>query len=146
MAIAVDVASGLFALGGVALAGVWAEIRAGREARSRQSSELVSLKRELYTEAIVRTEAVASSVAQWVAAPDDDVSRQAVWAALTSAYETSANIRIVADTQTPADAMEGVLRVYRSALEGNDRRLPKPREGRDAMIRELRRDLGRPVT
>src|SRR5262245_18493804 len=96
---AIDVASGLFALGGVALAGAWAEIRAGREARARQSSELFSLKRELYTEATLRVEAVASSVAQWASAAEDDVSRQAVWASLTSAYETSAKIRIVADTQ-----------------------------------------------
>jgi hypothetical protein len=143
MAIAVDVASGLFALGGVALAGAWAEIRAGREARVRQSSELVSLKRELYTEAIVRIEAVASGVAQWASATEDEVPRQAVWVALTSAYETSAKIRIVADTQVPADAMQRVLTAYRTPLESNDRRLPKPRDLRDAMIREFRKDLGR---
>jgi hypothetical protein len=140
----VDVASGLFALGGVALAGAWAEIRAGREARARQSSEFVSLKRELYTEATLRIEAVASSVAQWASAVQDDASRQAVWAALTSAYETSAKIRIVADTQAPAEVMERVLAVYRKTLESNDRRLPKPNDVRAAMIREFRKDLGRP--
>jgi hypothetical protein len=144
MAIAVDVASGLFALGGVALAGAWAEIRAGREARARQLSERVSLKIELYTEAIVRIEAVASSVALWASATEADESRQAVWAALTPAYETSAKIRIVADTQVPADAMERVLTVYRTALESNDRRLPKPTDLRDAVIREFRKDMGRP--
>ncbi len=142
---AVDAASGLFALGGVALAGVWAEIRAGREARARQSSELVSLKREICTEATLRIEAVASSVAQWTSsATEGDVSRQAVWAALTSAYEISARIRIVADTQVPANAMEQVLTVYRKALESNDRRLPKPNDVRAAMIREFRKDLGKP--
>lgn len=140
---AIDVASGLFALGGVALAGAWAEIRAGREARARQSSELVSLKRELYSEAILRTEAVASSVAQWVAA-EDDASQQAVWAALTSAYETAGRIRIVADTQVPAEAMRQLLAVYRNALESEDRRLPKPSDFRDEMISEFRKDLGRP--
>jgi hypothetical protein len=145
MAIAADVASGLFALGGVALAGAWAEIRAGREARARQSSELFSLKRELYTEAIVRSEAVASSVAQWVSATEDDVSGQAVWVALTSAYETVAKIRIVGETQVPADAMQKVLAEYRTALESNDRRLPKPRDLRHTMIREFRKDLGRPT-
>lgn len=137
-------ASGLFALGGVALAGAWAEIRAGREARAQQSSELVSLKRELYTEAIVRIESVASNVAQWASAAKDDVPRQPIWAAITSAYETSAKIRIVADTQVPADAMERVLTIYRTALESNNRRLPKPGNERDAMIREFRKDLGRP--
>jgi hypothetical protein len=140
---AIDVASGLFALGGVALAGAWAEVRAGREARARQSSELVSLKRELYTEATLRIEAVASSVAQWASA-EDDASREAVWAALTSAYETSAKIRIVAGTQIPAEAMQRVLTVYRKALESNDRRLPKPSGLRQAMIGEFRKDLGRP--
>jgi len=144
MAIAADVASGLFALGGVALAGVWAEIRAGREARVQRSSELVSLKRDLYTEAIVRVESVARSVALWATAVEADVSRQSVWAALTSAYETSAKIRIVADTQRPADAMDRVLSTYRTALESNDRRLPQPREEREAMIREFRKDLGSP--
>jgi hypothetical protein len=144
MAIAADVASGLFALGGVALAGVWAEIRAGREARVQRSSELVSLKRDLYTEAIVRVESVASSVALWATAVEADVSRQSVWAALTPAYETSAKIRIVADTQLPADAMDRVLTTYRTALESNDRRLPQPREEREAMIREFRKDLGSP--
>lgn len=101
MTIAVDVASGLFALGGVALAGVWAEIRAGREARAQRSSELVSLKRDL-------------------------------------------KIRIVADTQLPGDAMDRVLTIYRTAIESNDRTLPQPRDERDAMIREFRKDLGRP--
>lgn len=144
---AIDLASGLFALGGVALAGAWAEIRAGREARARQSSELLSLKRELYTEAMLRTEAVASSVAQWAFEAEDaedDASRQAVWAAITSAYETQNKIRIVADSQAPAEAMKRVLAVYRDVLESSDRRLPKPSDVRSAMISEFRKDLGRP--
>ena len=131
MTIATDVASGFFALGGVALAGVWAEIRAGREARAQQSSELVSLKRELYTEAIVKVEAVASSVALWASAAEDELHRKVVRAALVAAYETSAKIRIVADSQMPADAMDQVLAAYRSALESNDQRLPKPYDLRE---------------
>ena len=39
--------SGLFALGGVALAGLFAEIRASRDSRNRENSELVSKTRDV---------------------------------------------------------------------------------------------------
>lgn len=140
-----DVFGGLFALGGVALAGVLAEVRAVREARSRGASELASLKRDLYAEAIQRTEAVASRAARWVAAPPKDAAaREAVWDALAAAYDTSNRIRITAETQRPADAMNRLLRAYRDALEKDDRRLPVPTEDRAEMIRQFRGDMGRP--
>lgn len=95
--------SGLFALGGVALAGLFAEIRAARESRARENSELTSLKRETYSKAIHQVELVASRVARWAGANDEERAERshAFWDELTLAYQITDEVRIIARTQEP---------------------------------------------
>jgi hypothetical protein len=139
----VYLASGLFALGGVALAGLFAEIRAIREGRARGNFELVSLKRETYSKAIDQVELVASKVARWAEASDEERAERshAFWDELTLAYQITNQIRLIARTQEPADAMKRVLTVYRTAVEDDERKLPKTRGKVNEMINMFRIDL-----
>lgn len=136
--------SGLFALGGVALAGLFAEIRASRDSRNRENSELVSLKRETYSKAIHQVELVASKVARWAGANDEERSERshAFWDELVLAYQITNEIRIMGRTQEPADAMKRVLTIYRAAVENDERKLPKPRKHVNDMVSSFRLDLG----
>lgn len=136
--------SGLFALGGVALTGLFAEIRAARESSARESSELTSLKRETYAKAIYQVELVASKVARWAGANDEERAERshAFWDELTLAYQITNEIRIMARTQEPADAIKRVLAIYRAAVENDERKLPKPREQVHDMVSWFRKDLG----
>jgi len=142
--VSVYLVSGLFALGGVALAGLFAEIRAARESRARENSELTSLKRETYSKAIHQVELVASKVARWAEANDEERAERlhAFWDELTLAYQITNEIRIIARTQEPAEAMKRVLTIYRTTVENDERKLPKPRERRDDMVSWFRKDLG----
>jgi hypothetical protein len=142
--VSVYLVSGLFALGGVALAGLFAEIRAARESRARENSELTSLKREKYSKAIHQVELVASRVARWVGADDEERAEHshAFWDELVLAYQIANEIRIIGSTQEPADAMKRVLVIYRSAIENDERRLPKPSEQISDMVSWFRKDLG----
>jgi hypothetical protein len=142
--VSVYLVSGLFALGGVALAGIFAEIRATRDSRGRETSELTSLKRETYSRAIHQVELVASKVARWTGATDEERSERshAFWDELVLAYQVTNEIRIIARTQEPAEAMRRVLTIYRAAVESDERKLPKPGEQVDDMIRSFRVDLG----
>jgi len=85
--VSVYLVSGLFALGGVGLAGLFAEIRASRDGRARENSELTSLKREKYSKGINQVELVASTVARWAGANDEQRSerKRAFWDELTIA-------------------------------------------------------------
>ena len=136
--------SGLFALGGVALTGLIAEIRAIREARYRESSDLVSLKRETYSKAINQVELVASKVALWAGASDEERTERshAFWDELVLAYQIQNQIKIMARSQEPAEAMNHVLSTYRAAVENDERKLPKPREELRDMVSSFRTDLG----
>jgi hypothetical protein len=142
--VSVYLVSGLFALGGVGLAGLFAEIRAARESRARENSELTSLKRERYSKAISQVELVASRVALWAGANDEERAERshAFWDELTLAYQIANEVRIIARTQEPAAAMKRVLAIYRAAVENDERKLPKPREQRDDMVSWFRKDLG----
>ncbi len=139
-----DVASGAFALGGVALASAVAEVHAWREARARRDSDLTSLRREVYTNALRRLESVASRVALWAVAEPEDVAVRtaAVWEALATAYEVLNEVRLIAGDPKVAASMERTLRVYRAALEGGERVLPKVNDDRVGMIHAFREDLG----
>ena len=143
----VELASGLFALAGVALTVSLTEMRARREVRAKDSSELTALKRKAYAGALQQVELVAARFAQWTKTESGDHQEAArvFWDALTIAYQIENEIRILARTQEPADAMHRILAVYRAALEGNDRKLPKPREARAGMIQAFRVDLGLPA-
>jgi len=136
--------SGLFALGGVALAGLFAEIRAARDGRARQTSELTSLKRQTYSKAIDQVELVSSKVARWAGADDKerDERLRDFWDELTLAYQIKSQILLTAQTSEPADTMTTVLGIYRKAVEDDERKLPKPREQVNEMIRRFRIDLG----
>lgn len=136
--------SGLFALGGVALTGLLGEFRAIREARSRENSGLASLKRETYSKAIDQVELVASKVAQWATANDEERAERshAFWDELVLAYQIENQIKITARTQEPAEAMHLVLSVYRAAVENDERKLPKPRAELRDMVGSFRTDLG----
>jgi hypothetical protein len=139
--------SGAFALGGVALAGLMAEIRSWREGRIRRRSEIMTLRRETYASALRRIEGVASSVAIWSACEPDGVpaATRAVWEALTSAYEVLSEVRLIAGHGEVAEAMQRVLHEYRAALQSGERTLPAPTELRAAVVREFRGDLGIPA-
>lgn len=136
--------SGLFALGGVALTGLLGEFRAIREARSRENSDLSSLKREAYSKAIDQVELVASKVARWAAANDEEQTERshAFWDELVLAYQIENQIKITARTQEPAESMHHVLSIYRAAVENGERKLPKPREELREMVSSFRADLG----
>jgi hypothetical protein len=144
---AIEIASGLFALGGVALAGVLSEIRSVREARTRRVEDLQSLRRSVYAEALRRVEAVAKSVARWCQpeSKDDPAVTRAVWDALSAAYEIQLEIHLIARRSEVAGAMGRVLGEYRHAVEENKRVLPRPNEPRLVMINAFRMDLGMPV-
>src|SRR5437660_10684184 len=96
--VSVYLVSGLFALGGVALTAIFSEIRSSREGRARENSDLASLKRQTYSKAIYQVELVASKVARWAAAGDDDERAErshAFWDELTVAYQITNEIRIM---------------------------------------------------
>ncbi|MEV6848315.1 hypothetical protein [Actinoplanes sp. NPDC051411] len=139
-----ELATGFFALGGVALTALLAEIRARRETRVKEHIELTALKRKTYSTAIQQVEIVASKFAQWIdCIPEEDATAErAFWDALTIAYQLSNEIRILGATQEPADAMKRMLTVYRKAMAGEIKVLPKPKELRAAMVDEFRNDLG----
>jgi hypothetical protein len=143
ISVAVYWVSGLFALSGVVLGGIFAEIRASRESRARESSELTSLKRETYSRAIHQVELVASRVARWAGTSDEKRPERshAFWDELTLAYQITNEIRLIARTQEPADAMKRVLSIYRTAVENDNRKLPKPRDQVNEMINSFRKDL-----
>ena len=136
--------SGLFALGGVALTGLLGEFRAIREARARENSDLTSLKRETYSKAINQVELIASKVAQWVEASDEERAERShsFWDELVLAYQIENQIKITARTQEPAESMHHVLSIYRAAVENDERKLPKPREEKKDMVSSFRTDLG----
>ena len=140
---AVYLIGGLFALSGVVLGGIFTEIHAARESRARENSELTTLKRQTYSKAIHQVELVASRVARWAEADDDELHERshAFWDELTLAYQITNEIRLIARTQEPADAMKRVLTTYRAAVEQNKRKLPKPRDQVNEMISSFRRDL-----
>jgi hypothetical protein len=142
--VSVYLISGLFALGGVALTALFSEMRAFREGRARENADLASLKRQTYSKAIYQVELVASKVARWAGADDDQRSERshAFWDELTVAYQITNEIRIMARTQEPADAMKRVLSIYRAAVENDTRKLPKPREQSEDMVSSFRTDLG----
>jgi hypothetical protein len=142
--VSVYLISGLFALGGVALTGLLGEFHAIREARSRENSDLASLKRETYSKAIDQVELVASKVARWAGANDEERTERshAFWDELVLAYQIQNQIKLTARTQEPAEAMHDVLSIYRAAVENDVRKLPKPREELREMVRSFRTDLG----
>jgi hypothetical protein len=140
---AVYLVSGLFALGGVVIGGIFAEIRAARESRARENSELTSLKRQTYSRAIHQVELVASKVARWAGTSDEKRPERShdFWDELTLSYQITNEIRLIARTQEPADAMKRVLTIYRAAVENDDRKLPRPRDRVNEMISSFRADL-----
>jgi hypothetical protein len=142
--VSVYLVSGLFALGGVALTGLLTELHAIRETRYRENSDLISLKREAYSKAINQVELVASAVARWAGADDEERAERshAFWDELVLAYQMQNQIKIIARTQEPAEAMNHVLSIYRAAVENDERKLPKPRGELRDMVSSFRKDLG----
>jgi hypothetical protein len=102
------------------------------------------LKRETYSKAIDQVELVASKVARWAGANDEERTERshAFWDELVLAYQIQNQIKLTARTQEPAEAMHDVLSIYRAAVENDVRKLPKPREELREMVRSFRTDLG----
>ncbi|MEU4191364.1 hypothetical protein AB0E69_05665 [Kribbella sp. NPDC026611] len=136
-----DVSGGLFALGGVALAAAFSEMRAWREARERRTSSIYELRRTTYALAQRQVEDVAAAIAKWTneSAPADDA-----WTALTVALATKNEVSLIAGSPDVGQAMSTVLRVFRDALLAGTPALPKPSEERRALLEAFRRDLGLP--
>src|SRR5205814_9989226 len=112
---------GVFALGGVALGAVLAEVRAWRESRMRKTHDLLASRREVYAAALRKIEVVASRLARSIEAAQNerDNARREVWDALVAAYETQNEVRLIARRESTAEKMNTVLRTYRDVLEAN---------------------------
>lgn len=136
-----ELAAGFFALAGVALGGIVNEIRAWRDRRTADETRLFEIRRELYAKALRQIEGVASQTAQWARSdpPNDD---RPFWDALTAAYETLNEIRLVARDPNVGDFMHNALKRYRHAVEHNDRALPDAHQERVALLAAFRQDLG----
>src|SRR4051794_8716226 len=102
-----DVSSGIFALAGVALTAAATELRNWRESRSRRISDLFELRRETYLKGIRQIETVASQVAQWVSGETDNL--RGAWDALTAAYETLNEIRLIVKDPETAETLHRAL-------------------------------------
>jgi hypothetical protein len=141
-----DIASGLFALGGVAVAAGFNELRAWRESRAARESAIFELRRETYARALRQIETIASRFAQWAEearASDEYFTRKrAVWDAMTAAYETLNEVRLIAgDLGQTEDAMNRILRDYRDRLEADEQVGFKSREERSVLVDLFRKDL-----
>jgi hypothetical protein len=137
-----EITAGLFALGGVALTALLGELRAWRESRIKQTAELKTLRRETFTRALHDVEAVASAVALWAGTvPGPEESEAKFWAALSTAYQSLNEVRLIGVDQRPAEAMMDVLRIYRQQVDSGERLLPSAGGDRNAMLAAFRRDL-----
>lgn len=138
-----EITAGLFALGGVALTALLGEVRGWREGRIKQTAELKTLRRETFTRALHDVEAVASTVAIWAGTvPGTQETEAKFWAALSTAYESLNEVRLIGVDQRSAEAMMDVLRIYRTQVESGERLLPSAGGDRNAMLAAFRRDLG----
>jgi hypothetical protein len=142
-----EITAGLFALGGVALTALLTELRGWREARIKQTTELASLRRELYIRALHDVEAVASVVGTWsgTQAGSEEIeaaSSAPFWAAMTTAYKSLNEVRLLGGDQRPALALMDVLRIYRNQVESGIRELPSAGDARNKLLVALRTDLG----
>lgn len=137
-----DFASGLFALGGLALGGALSELRAWREARARRHDALTDLRRRTYALAIRQLETVASRCARWLEADDKTAAAEAFWEALTDAYAALNELRlVVVDMQTAEEYMD-MLGIFRSVVEKGGTELPNTRTARGRLVQLFRQDLG----
>ena len=136
-----DLASGLFALAGVALAGGLAEFRSWREANKRSNDEFALLKRETYAKALRLTESVASRAARWLESPGPE-AHAGFWEAITEAYQTLGEIRLITGEPRAAEKMNQTLRQYRDMVETGSTTFPKTTAEREALVRLFREDLG----
>ena len=137
-----DFASGLFALGGLALGGALSELRAWREARARRDDALTDLRRRTYATAIRQLETVASRCARWLEASDKTTAAEAFWEGLTDAYAALNELRlVVVDMQTAEEYMD-LLGIYRAVVEKGGTELPKSGIARGRLVDLFRKDLG----
>jgi hypothetical protein len=122
-----EITAGLFALGGVAMTALLGELRAWRESRIKQTAELKTLRREIFTRALHDVEAVASTVALWAGTvPGTQESEAKFWAALSTAYESLNEVRLLGVDQRPAEAMMDVLRTIASRSRAASDCCPAP--------------------
>lgn len=139
-----DIAAGLFALGGVALAGLLTEVRAWRERRTKHDADLHLIRRETYSKALHDVEQVASKISRWAEASPEAVPdlRLQFWDAMTVAYDSLNKVRLLGTDDRPAEAMSVMLQIYRRQVESGERTVPSAGKARDTMLAAFRRDLG----
>lgn len=140
-----DIASGIFALGGVALAGLVAEVRARRDAWTKRTEAATTLKRHTYSEALGQIEVVASRCARWLEASEASARLDAAtsfWDALLEAYRILGDVRLICNDQRIPEVMNGLLRIYRDVIEKAGTQFPKQRDQRRRLIELFRKDLG----
>jgi hypothetical protein len=142
-----DIASGLFALGGVSVAAAFTELRAWREMRTARVEALLQLRRETYVQALRQFETLAGKYARWVestpAVHQDPTVKRAVWDEMTAAYETMNEVRLIAGNLGETEAaMNKIVRAFRDRLESDEQILPIIREERTELVQLFRRDLG----
>lgn len=142
-----EITAGLFALGGVALTALLTELRGWREHRVKQTTELTTLRRETYIRALHSVEAVSATIGLWsgtMPGPEDveTVSAAPFYSALSRAYESLNEVRLLGGDQRPALAMMDVLRIFRNQIESGQREVPSAGAQRNAMLVAFRKDLG----
>ncbi|MFI5708558.1 hypothetical protein [Kribbella sp. NPDC051620] len=72
----------------------------------------------------------------------ETVSAAPFFAALTKAYESLNEVRLLGGDQRPALAMMDVLRTFRNQVESGKREVPSAGAQRNAMLVAFRNDLG----
>jgi hypothetical protein len=139
-----DITTGLFALGGVALTGLLTEVRAWRERRVQRDADLHLIRRETYSKALHDVEQVGSTVARWAEAPPDAVPGLTAqfWEVMSAAYDSLNKVRLLGTDHRPAEAMAAMLQIYRRQVTSGERETPTAGEARHTMVAAFRRDLG----
>jgi hypothetical protein len=141
----VDIASGLFALGGVFLAGLLTEVRSRREWRSKKVDNLIELRRLLYARALREIELAGSRCTRWIEAEDKSGAAEKFWDAMTEAYQTLIEVRLVSHTIEIVPQMDRILHIYQDFVEeGVHGKEPSIRSELATLVDLFRRDLGTP--
>lgn len=140
-----EISSGLFALGGVLLAGLLAEMKSRREWRSKNTDNLIELRRALYARALREIESAGSRCTRWIEAEDKSDAAEKFWDAMTEAYQTLNEVRLVNHTTEIVPQMDRILHIYQSFVEeGVPGPEPSIRSEVVTLVKLFRRDLGTP--
>lgn len=131
----VELAAGLFALGGVALGGILNELRAWRDTRARRAADLFQLRRETYARAMRDLESVSNRLGRWIDAPSQSWEvEKPVWDALEVANATLDEVRLISNHPDLSRVMAEVLETFRRAVAEREGAFPNVSEHRRTLV------------